>query len=183
MARERNPRRVDFTAELDQVTKQPDGRFCFRVTADIGFSRTFILSEKKALQVANKDLEFPTGVKLHIRGLRSPVKPVGLTNIKILSVDGHDIQAWAERVRSSTVAPDVLQKARDRVAASEAEEEDMRRRAPPDPPPAFKSPAEAYEKAMQRLRRQVRLKDPKLSKSDIWTIRDALNMLKEAAGL
>jgi hypothetical protein len=81
------------------------------------------------------------------------------------------------------VAPEVLEKARKTVEASKAEEEAMKRRAPPEPPPRFGSPLEAYETAMQRLRRQVRLKDPKLSKSDIWTIRDALNMLKEAAGL
>jgi len=188
MARENNPRRVDFSPELDQVTRQPDGKFCFRVSTHNGASYTFVLAEKKALQVANQDLEFPTGVKLHIRGLKSRIEHSGsyggaLVNIKILSVDGHDIQSWAERTGSATVAPEVLKKARKRVEASRAEEEAMRRRAPPEPAPRFTSPIEAYEQAMQRLRRQAKLKDPKLSKSDIWTIRDALNMLKDTAGL
>jgi hypothetical protein len=183
MSKERNPRRVDFTAILRQVTRQPDGRFCFRVTSQNGTSYNFLLAEKKALQVANQDLEFPKGVKLHLRGLRSSLDRGALVNIKILSVDGHDIQSWAERSGSATVAPDVLKKGRKTIEAAKAEEEAMKRRAPPEPPPRFKSPLEAYEEGMQRLRRQTKLKEPKLSNSDIWTIRDALNMLKEAAGL
>jgi hypothetical protein len=176
--------KVNCIVELERVTKQPDGKFCFRVkTTGDGRSYTFRLIEKKALKVANQDSEFPKGVRLHIRGFKSMTDPTGLTFVKILSVDGHDIQAWAERRQSPTVAPDVLKKAQKNVEAAKAEEEAMRRRAPPEPPPRFKSALEAYEEGMQRLRRQVRLKEPKLSKSDIWTIRDALNMLKEAAGL
>jgi hypothetical protein len=184
MVTKRQAGRVDCIVELERVTKQPDGKFCFRVkTTGDGRSYTFRLIEKKALKIANQDLEFPKGVRLHIRGFRSNTDPTGLTFIQILSVDGHDIQAWAERRQSPTVAPDVLKKGRKTIAAAKAEEEAMKRRAPPEPPPRFNSPLEAYEEGMQRLRRQVRLKEPKLSKSDIWTIRDALNMLKEAAGL
>ena len=102
---------------------------------------------------------------------------------KILSVDGHMVQSWAERTGSATVPSNVLKNARVAIEASKAEEAAMKRRAPPEPPPRFKSPLEAYEKAMNRLLRQVRLKDPKLSKQDIWIIRDALNLLKETAGL
>ena len=183
MATKKQSDRVDFSARLEAVTGRPDGKYHFRITGHSGVSFTFCLSEKKALQIANRDSEFPKGVTLHIRGFRSMVDPSGLSFVKILSVDGHDIQSWAERSQSPTVDSEVLKKARKRVEAAKAEEEAMKRRAPPEPPPRFSSPLEAYEEGMQRLRRQVRLKEPKLSKSDIWTIRDALNMLKEAAGL
>jgi hypothetical protein len=183
MATKRQAGRVDCSVELVQVTRQPDGKFCFRVSNQNGSPYTFCLSEKKALQIANQDLEFPKGVRLHIRGFRSNTDPTGLTFIKILSVDGHDVQSWAERSGSATVAADVLKKSQKNIEKAKAEEEAMRRRAPPEPPPRFTSPLEAYEEGMQRLRRQAKLKEPKLSKSDIWTIRDALNMLKEAAGL
>jgi DNA-binding transcriptional regulator YiaG len=173
--------RIDFTAKLHQVTRQPDGKFSFRVEGQAGGCYQFHLSKEKALKIANQDLQFPIGVRLHIRGLRSATDPTaGLTFVKILSVDGHDVQSWAEGHQSPTVAPDVLTKAQRSI--DEAEEENMRRRAPPDPAPLFKSPEEAYERAMYLLRRQVRLKNPKMSKSDIWAIRDALNMLKENLG-
>jgi hypothetical protein len=170
----------------------PDGRYCFKTLGRAGGKYRFILTAEKALKVANQDSEFPSGVDLHITGRHNEASKVEtdggralttLTYVKIHSVDGHDIQSWAERRQSPTVAPDVLKRARKRVEASKAEEEAMKRRAPPEPPPRFKSAKDAYEEGMQCLRRQVRLKDPKLSKSEIWLIRDALNMLKEAAGL
>lgn len=181
--------RIDFTGRLEGVTKMPDGKFCFKITGRAGGEYRFLLTGEKALKVANQNSEFPTGVDLHITGLKTEKiptvvdgrAPTTITYAKILSVDGHDVQSWAERIQSPTVAPDVLEKAKRSI--DEAEEAAMKRRAPPEPPPTFKTPLEAYEKAMQRLRRQVRLKNPKLSKSDIWTIRDALNMLKETAGL
>ena len=179
---------IEITAILKHVREQSNGKFSFRVVMVNKplTSYRFLLSREKALKLANQDAHFPLGVKLHlsgrtITGQDAAVHVKGLKFVKILSVDGHDVQSWAEKHQSPTVAPDVLTKSK-RVV-DEAEEADMQRRAPPEPPPRFKSPSEAYEKAMQRLRRQVRLKDPKLSKSDIWTIRDALNMLKEAARL
>jgi hypothetical protein len=183
--------KVDFTARLDSVTEMPDGKFCFSLTGRANGKYRFLLTREKALKVANQDSEFPSGVDVHVTGRRSekPTTIVGgrapttITYAKIHKVDGHDLQSWAERNQSPTVAPDVLKKSRKTIAAAKAEEEAMKRRAPPEPPPRFDSPLAAYEEGMQRLRRQVRLKEPKLSKSDIWTIRDALNMLKEAAGL
>ena len=178
--------KLEITGALKGVVKMPDGKFCFRVedrsSAIPGRYYRFLLSKEKALKLANQDSEFPSGVNLCLRGRVSNEDTNGnLTFVKILSVDGHDVQSWAEKHQSPTVAPDVLTKAQRSI--DEAEEENMRRRAPPDPAPLFKSPEEAYERAMYLLRRQVRLKNPKLSKSDIWAIRDALNMLKEAAGL
>jgi hypothetical protein len=177
-------RKVDFTARLDTVTRTRDGKYRFTILGRAGGRYRFLLTAEKALKVANQNSEFPTGVDLHITG-REGCKAgyTTLTHVKIHSVDGHDIQSWAERSQSPTVAPDVLKKGRKTIEEAEAQEEAMRRRAPPEPPPRFNSPLEAYEEGMQRLRRQTKLKDPKLSKSDIWTIRDALNMLKEAAGL
>jgi hypothetical protein len=175
--------KIEITAVLNGVTKMPDGKFCFRVAdranADV---YRFLLSKKKALKLANGDYEFPTGHNLRLRGRKNPSSTLStLTFVKIIAVDGHDVQSWAESHKSPTVAPDVLTRAKISIDAAEAEA--MRRRAPPEPAPLFKTPAEAYEKAMYLLRRQVRLKDPKLSKSDIWAIRDALNMLKKSAGL
>ncbi len=181
-----------ITATLKSVRKQSDGKYIFRVTPTGlgGGSYRFLLSKEKAMKIVNQDAAFPLGVELRLRGTtkdgttkdygRVPPEK-GLKFVKILAVDGHDVQSWAEKNQSPTVAPDVLAKAQG--AINEAEEEKMRRRAPPEPPPRFATPLEAFETAMQRLRRQVRLKEPKLSKTDIWTIRDALNMLKEAAGL
>ena len=175
--------KIEMTASLKTVWKRKDGKFRFSVIDRTDTSQKvyhFLLTETKALKLANQNYAFPIGVNLRLSGRRE-AQSDNLTFVKIISVDGYDVQSWAEKLQSPTVAPDVLTKAQ--KAIEEAEEENMRRRAPPEPPPPFKTPLEAYEKAMQRLRRQVRLKDPKLSKSDIWTIRDALNMLKETAGL
>lgn len=174
-------RKVEISAHLRSVQKRSDGKFRFTVVDRADKTKTairFLLTEEKALKIANQDCEFPTGINLRLRGRVSPVNHDVLTFVKILSVDGHDVQSWAEKHQSPTVAPDVLAGAQ--RAIDEAEEENMRRRAPPDPAPLFKSPEEAYERAMYLLRRQVRLKNPKMSKSDIWAIRDALNMLKKA---
>jgi hypothetical protein len=184
--------KVDFIARLESVTEMIDGKFCFKVKGRAGGMYRFLLSAEKALKVANKDSEFPSGVDLHITGRATDNVPsvieggrarTPLNYVKIHSVDGHELQAWAERNQSPTVVPDVLRRARKTIADARAEEEAMKRRAPPDPPPRFKSAKAAYEEGMQCLRRQAKLKDPKLSKSEIWIIRDALNMLKEAAGL
>ena len=182
--------KIEIRAILKHVRKQSNGKYSFRVVqADACLtSYRFLLAREKALKIANQDGHWPIGVPLQLRGkmIGGPDTAVhvrGLKFVKILSVDGHDVQSWAEKHQSPTVAPDVLEKASETIEAAEAEEEAMRHRAPPEPPPVFQNPLEAYEKAMQRLRRQIRLKDPKLSKSDIWTIRDALNLLKEAAGV
>ena len=183
--------KVEITASLKSVHKRSDGKYLFRVVSRAGVAGSgykpgatpyhFLLTKEKALKIANQDSEFPTGINLRLRVRVSPVNPDVLTFVKIIAVDGHDVQSWAEKNQSPTVAPDVLTKAQRSI--DEAEEENMRRRAPPDPAPLFKTPKEAFERAMYLLRRQVRLKNPKLSKSDIWAIRDALNMLKEKAGL
>ncbi len=184
--------KIRISAILKSVREQSNGKFSFRVSLPAsarplyGPSYRFLLSREKALKIANQEGKWPLGVNLRlsgrtIAGQDAAVQVKGLTFVKILSVDGHDVQSWAERNQSPTVAPEVLKKAQKSI--DKAEEEAMRGRAPPDPDPPFKTPKEAYERAMYLLRRQVRLKDPKLSKSDIWAIRDALNMLKETAGL
>ena len=178
---------IEITGEIKGVAKLSDGRFRFKISDGLRVTPLheyhFLLSKEKALKIANQDYEFPLGISLTVMGrlggagvLRSTIQYA-----RIVSVDGHDVQSWAERNQSPTVTPDVLKGAKKTI--DEAEEEAMRRRAPPEPAPLFKTPAEAYEKAMYLLRRQAKLKDPKLSKSDIWAIRDALNMLKESAGL
>jgi hypothetical protein len=144
----------------------------------------FLLSVPKALVIANERKQFPKGVKLKIEGRVSPNDLNRLNFVKILAVDGVDPRAWAERNGSPTVSPDVQENAQDRIKEQQkAEEEAMRSKAPPEPTSAFKTPQEAFERAMFLVRRQLKLKDPHLSKDDIFQMRDALNILAESAGL
>ncbi len=181
--------RIEITATLKSVREGATGKFSFRVVPKSGSSYRFVLTREKALKLANQDGDFPIGVHLRLRGQTRPSEKDGdafvrgLNYVKILSVDGHDVQSWAEKHKSPTVAPEVLDEAIETIEAAEAEEEDMRRRAPPDPVPPFETPLAAYEGAMYIIRRQVRLKTPKLSKSEIWALRDALNFLKGRLGL
>ncbi len=183
---------IQMAAHLKSVREQPNGKYSFRVVSvrsskgTPGQQYRFLLSREKALKLANPVTDWPIGVTLRLRGRTivgqdDAVHVKGLNFVKILSVDGYDVQSWAQRNQSPTVAPDVLKKAQ--RAIDETEEEVMRHRAPHDPAPLFKNAKEAYEKAMTIIRRQVRLKKPKLSKSEIWAVRDALNILKEKAGL
>ena len=139
---------------------------------------SFRLAPKKALQLCNAAHEFPVGVALRLSGRRHGTV---LTHVKIEVIDGYDVQAWAERQGSPTVDEKIAHDARKIIAAND--EKEMKLRAPPEPDPVFKTPMEAYEKGMFILRRQTKLKEPKLSKKEIWAVRDALNMLKKAAGL
>jgi len=174
--------KIEITATLKTVSKWSPEKYLFKVEdRSNGGLYHFLLTKEKALKLANADSEFPLGTNLRLSGRISRKVQNTLNFVKVHAVDGHDVQAWAERSSSPTVDPKVVAKAQKRI--NEAEEEAMRRRAPPDPPPVFKSPEEAFEKAMYLLVRQVRLKDPKLTKSEIYVIRDALNMLKEHAGL
>ncbi len=188
---------IQMAATLKSVREQSNGKYVFRVVAvrtsagsplehEAAQEYRFLLSREKALKIANHATDWPKGVTLRLRGQTivgqdGSIRVRGLKYVKILSVDGYDVQSWAQRNQSPTVAPDVLKKAQ--RAIDETEEEVMRHRAPPDPAPLFKNAKEAYEKAMTIIRRQVRLKKPKLSKSEIWAVRDALNILKEKAGL
>lgn len=152
--------------------------------AAIRSSYYFLLSPEKALVMANEDGEFPIGIDLTVVGRISHNDRKQLNFVQIVAVDGVDPRAWAERHRSPTVLPEVAEKAEDRVRAQEKAEEDaMRSKAPPEPTPNFKTPREAFDRAMYLVRRQAKLKDPKLTRDDIWQMRDALNTLKEAAGL
>jgi len=174
--------KIEITATLKSVSKFGTAKYIFKVEdRSNGGLYHFLLTKEKALKLANADSEFPSGVNLRLSGRISRNVQNTLNFVKVHAVDGHDVQAWAERNSSPTVNPEVVAKAQTRI--NEAEEEAMRRRAPPDPPPAFKSPGEAFEKAMYLLVRQVRLKDSKLTMTEIYVIRDALNMLKERAGL
>lgn len=185
--------KIDITARLRSVSTRSDGKFRFTIEDRSGTGRLyfFLLTKEKALKLANAKAEFPLGANLRLSGRISKNGSAGvragsggcnLKFVRVRAVDGHDVQAWAERNGSPEVGAFVLSEAQKKIGEVQ-EEALMRRRAPPDPPPAFKSPKEAYEKAMYLLRRQAKLKDPKLSKTEIWVIRDALNMLKEHAGL
>ena len=72
-----------------------------------------------------------------------------------------------------------LAKAKARVAAAKKSEADMLDRAPPQSDQAFANPKQAFDEAMRIVRRQAKLKNPKLSGSEIFKLRDALNFFAE----
>jgi hypothetical protein len=191
--------KVKVTGNIKRVKPEGDGKFTFVLescTMDAlcikngpNLARRdlymFTTTAQKALVVANGDQDFPHGIPLTVEGQQSGNSIVlTLTYAKIIAVDGVDPRAWAERHGSVTVAPEVVESAQDRVKAQEkAEEALMREKAPPEPTPHFKTPREAFDRAMYLVRRQAKLKEPRLSRDDIFQMRDALNTLKEAAGL
>lgn len=143
----------------------------------------FLLTRDKALAIADANLVFPKGIELKVTGRVSKGSPKQLNHVKIISVDGIEVQSWSERVGSPQVSPDVLAKAKDRVAAAKKAEADMRDRAPPQSDQAFANPKQAFDEAMRIVRRQRKLKNPKLSASEIFKLRDALNFFAEKLDL
>lgn len=143
----------------------------------------FTLGREKALAIATANDEFPMGAVLKVNGRVSKRSPKQLNHIKIISVDGVEVRAWSERVGSPQVSPDVLAKSKARVAAAKKAEADMRDRAPPQSDQAFSSPKQAFDEAMRIVRRQAKLKYPKLSESEIFKLRDALNFFAEKLDL
>lgn len=171
-------KRRAMSAILKIVNQKPDGKFHFQVENPLdrtGIFYHFKLTREKALKLANANSEFPLGAKLNLSGGISKNDEHGLNHVRITAVDGRDLQSWAEWNGSPAVNPVVLSKVQEQA---DSIEEAMKLRAPPEPPPVFASPQEAYEKAMAVVRRQARLKDPKLSQTEIWVVRDALNFLK-----
>ena len=171
--------RRDMSAILRIVNQKRGGKFHLqveRISDRTGIFYHFMLTREKALKLANANFEFPLGAKLNLSGRVSKNDLHSLNHVQITAVDGHDVQSWAELNGSPAVNPAVLVKAQERIL--EEGEEAMKFRAPPEPPPVFASSEEAYEKAMYVVRRQTRLKDPKLSQPEIWIVRDALNFFK-----
>ncbi len=166
------------------------GKFRFTLKdCDVGPKvQTFLLSEEKALTIANSDEAFPVGVPIEALG-RFEEKYGGenirnLIHVKILSVDGVETLAWSERVGSTQVDPAVIVAGGPRVAkAKAAEEAAMAERSPPEPAGAITDPNIAFENAMRIVRRQRKLKNPKLSAEEIWQLRDTLNLLAEKLGI
>ncbi len=151
-------------------------------------SQTFLLSAEKALTIANGDEDFPVGVPIEASGRFE--EPCDLENtrnlihVKILSVDGVETLAWSERVGSTQVDPSVIVAGGPRVAkARAAEEAALAERAPPEPAGVITDPNIAFENAMRIVRRQRKLKNPKLSAEEIWQLRDTLNLLAEKLGI
>ena len=151
-------------------------------------NHNFLMSDDKALVIANGDGAFPLGARVkvtsRVRTSSSPdyantVVSRKLTHVKIISVDGVEVTAWSQRVGSTTDVDgvDVL------VREAEKAEEAMVNKAPPEQPGTITDPTVAYENAMRIVRRQRRLKNPKLSQQEIWQVRDALNLLAEKLGI
>jgi hypothetical protein len=175
------------TGELDLVRKS-NLQYHFRLTncdsPDFGqTTRSFLLSEKKALLIANEDECFPLRVRVKVSGRVKPGSPSKLTHVNIVSVDGVEMLAWSQRCGSSQQKSHVLKEAEQRIKEAQEAEEAMVNRAPPEQPGAITDPLEAYEKAMRIIRMQRRLKNPKLSQQEIWQVRDALNLLAEKLGI
>jgi hypothetical protein len=144
------------------------------------------MSERKALAIANGDGAFPLGVRVKVTGRHGhPWNRYAqkLTHVKIISVDGIEVTAWSQRVGSSTQGSGALSTAEERIKKAKEAEKAMVNRAPPEQPGAITDPTEAYDNAMRIVRRQRKLKNPKLSQDDIWQVRDALNLLAEKLGI
>lgn len=170
-------------AKLKKVKRlRSSGRYRFLLEDGNGTAFMFLLSENKALVVANGHEEFPTGISLEVEG-RHAVP--GIINFaKLIAIDGMDPRSWAESVGSLTVAGNVQKAAELRVKEQqEAQDEEMRARAPAEEAKKFSTPSEGFQHGMYIVRRQLRLKDPKLTRTDIFELRDALNIMAEAAGL
>ena len=143
----------------------------------------FALSESKALAVADVNECFPLGVRFKVQGRFKTATPRKLTHVKILAVDGVEVTAWSQRAGSATQDAAVLRAAEQRIKEAKRAEEAMVNRAPPVQEGAITDPLKAYENAMRIVRRQRRLKNPKLSQQEIWQVRDALNLLAEKLGI
>lgn len=182
--------KTKVTGRLSHVEKvQERYRFSLR-GCNIGpDAQTFQLSPEKALTIANGNEEFPLGVEVEVTGRFKDTRLGSaalrqLTHVKIVSVDGVETRAWSERVGSTQVDPAVLTASGARVAkAKAAEEKAMAERSPPEPVNAITDPNIAFNNAMRIVRRQRKLKNPKLSPEEIWQLRDTLNLLAEKLGI
>lgn len=183
--------KTTVTGTLATVSVNRTGQYLFYLTqCDDGPSNQKFLMSDKALAIANGDGAFPLGVRVKVTGRYNPnsspkdinrdsVVSRKLTHVKIVSVDGVEVTAWSQRVGSTTDVDgvDVL------VRKAEKLEEAMANKAPPEQPGTITDPAVAYDNAMRIVRRQRRLKNPKLSQQEIWQVRDALNLLAEKLGI
>jgi hypothetical protein len=181
--------KTTVTGTLATVGVNRAGQYLFNLSqCDVGPSNQNFLMSDKALAIANDDGAFPTGVRVKVTGRFKPnpssddmntVVSRKLTHVKIISVDGVEVTAWSQRVGSTTDVDgvDVL------VREAEEAEKAMVSKAPPEQPGTITDPTVAYENAMRIVRRQRRLKNPKLSQQEIWQVRDALNLLAEKLGI
>jgi hypothetical protein len=180
--------KTTVTGTLDSVNVNRFGQYVFILTSCDGPPiQTFLLSEKKALAIANGDGAFPLGIRVKVTGRyddnRTERNDRKLTHVKIVSVDGVEVTAWSQRVGSPTQDSGALSAAENRIKEAEEAEKAMVNKAPPEQPGTITDPLVAYENAMRIVRRQRRLKNPQLSQQDIWQVRDALNLLAEKLGI
>lgn len=182
--------KVKMTGTLKEVSVLDNGKYefvldeCCVMNVERHGKYTFLLVRDKALVIANGDEEFPINRNVQVEGRLSSKSSNQLNHVRIFSIDGTDPRAWAEQVGSVTVPTLVQRSAKDRIRRQqEAQEAVMADRAPPEPKPNFNTPKEAFDRAMFIVSRQVKLKNPKLTKTQVFQLRDALNMLKDAAGL
>lgn len=183
--------RTQVTGNLDSVNSNRFGQYVVILTScDNGPPiQTFLQTEKKALAIANGDEDFPIGIRVKVNGryddkdAENTSKVRKVTHARIVSVDGVEVTAWAQRVGSITQDPNALSAAQKRIKEAEEAEKVMTNRAPPEQPGAITDPVVAYENAMRIVRRQRRLKEPKLSQQEIWQVRDALNLMAEKLGI
>jgi len=146
---------------------------------------SFSLSKSKGLAIASENEEFPLGYTVKVSARVDPnIIPsdghtARLRHVKVLSVGGVELTAWSQRVGSAQEDPATIALAAERIKLAEAAEIAMRDRAGPAPLEALTDPTAAYKTAMQIVRRQRKLKEPKLSAQEIWHLRDTLNLLAE----
>ena len=143
----------------------------------------FDISKERALKIADAEERFPLTSRVKVTGRELDNLTCNLGYVNILAVDGVEITAWSQRAGSTQVDIGVISAAQRRIEEAKAAEEAMVNRAPPAQPGEITDPVTAYENAMRIVRRQRRLKNPKLSQQEIWQVRDALNLLAEKLGI
>jgi hypothetical protein len=181
--------KTKVTGRLLRVRKEQE-RYQFTISdCNVGTDKQiFMLSSAKALAIANVDAAFPLGVTIKVTGRFADIpgdrNVRQLLHVKIVSVDGVEVRAWSERVGSTQVSPATRLGAERRIEEAKASEDAaMADRSPPEQVNAITDPNIAFENAMRIVRRQRKLKNPKLSQQEIWQLRDALNLLAEKLGI
>jgi hypothetical protein len=135
------------------------------------------------MRIADDRDKFPLGETLKVRGRIPQTTMFRLNHVNIIAVGGIEVGAWEQRIKTAGVSAAAKRRVAKAKQAEEAVDATMADRAPPKPVGAITDPKKALETAMAIVRRQMKLKNPKLSKQEIWRLRDVLNLFGEKLGI
>jgi uncharacterized Ntn-hydrolase superfamily protein len=153
----------------------------------------FYLAEDKAMRIADPNqlhLErFPLGELMTVKGRLSLSRPERLNHVSILYVGGMGVVAWERLVKAVGLRDAIAKLRKGQADAAGAVMDQASRdaaivdRAALETVGQITDPTQAFEDAMSVVRRQMRLKDPKLSSEEIQRMRDALNVMGKELGI